>query len=76
MNEISNVICDVFGIINIKEKYRKQNAVFAKRALCKCARIDGYKLQEIGELANIKHPAVVYHLKNFNNEYNYNPAFR
>ena len=47
-----------------------------KRVFCKFARIDGYKLQEIGDMININHSAVLHHLKNFDNEYNYNPAFR
>ena len=76
MNEIYSIICDVFGIDDIGAKSRKQNIVLAKRALCKCARINGYKLQEIGTMININHSAVLHHLKNFDNEYNYNPAFR
>ena len=75
-NEISEIICNVFGVDDIGAKSRKQNIVLAKRVFCKCARIDGYKLQKIGDMININHPAVLHHLKNFDNEYNYNPAFR
>ena len=43
MDEIYLIICDVFGIDDIGAKSRKQNIVLAKRALCKCARVNGYK---------------------------------
>ena len=76
MNEIYLIVCDVFGIDDIGAKSRKQNIVLAKRALCKCARVNGYKLQEIGDMININHSAVLYHLKYFDNEYDYNPTFK
>ena len=75
-NEISEIICNVFGVDDIGAKSRKQNIVLAKRVFCKCARIDGYKLQEIGTMININHSAVLHHLKYFDNEYDYNPTFK
>ena len=75
-NEISEIICNVFGVDDIGAKSRKQNIVLAKRVFCKFARDDGCKLQEIGNMININHSAVLHHIKNFHNEYKYNPAFR
>ena len=75
-NEISEIICNVFGVDDIGAKSRKQNIVLANRVFCKFVRDDGYKLQEIGNMININHSAVLHHIKNFDNEYKYNPAFR
>ena len=49
MDEIYLIICDVFGIDDIGAKSRKQNIVLAKRALCKCARINGCELNKLNQ---------------------------
>mgnify|MGYP005993807127 CR=1 FL=1 len=63
MNNLERIYNNVVNItgVEIKNKSRKRDIVYAKKIYCNLAREKGYTFKAIGEFIGLNHATVVWH---------------
>ena len=74
LEKIVSKIKDVTGI-DIRDKSRKQEIVFAKKIYCHIARQKGYIFKTIGDHVGINHATVIWHCNDAENLFSQDKMF-
>ena len=77
--QVRNKIADMCGVefaLNLTKPVRTQKLFYARMVVAYHLRMQGWIYEDIAYILNRNHSTIVYYIKKYNDEYQYNEEFR